>query len=169
MALDRLEVRVSITKLLVTLIVVIVPLSIVGLILTARSDKALDNTLGNNFKTIAEYRVAQRLQIASPLARAAAASLIWSGFLYARWKYGVDFHAASPEAAVGATRTPILLIHGLDDKNTPPLHSQVIASRRPNIDLWLVPGAGHTGAHPSRLRAEPRRRPTESRVHPEPG
>ena len=41
---------------------------------------------------------------------------------------------------------PILLIHGLDDKNTPPLHSQVIASRRPNIDLWLVPGAGHTGA-----------------------
>jgi hypothetical protein len=54
MALDRLEVRVSITKLLITLIVVIVPLSIVGLILTARSDKALDNTLGNNFKTIAE-------------------------------------------------------------------------------------------------------------------
>ena len=99
-----------------------------------------------NFKAIAEYRVAQRLPIASPLARATAAPLVWSGFLYARLKYGVDFHAASPEAAVGATRTPILLIHGLDDKNTPPLHSQVIASRRPNIDLWLVPGAGHTGA-----------------------
>ena len=54
MALDRLEVRVSITKLLITLLVIIVPLSIVGLILTTRSDKALDNTLGNDFKTIAE-------------------------------------------------------------------------------------------------------------------
>ena len=54
MAIDRLEVRVSITKVLVALIVVIVPLSIVGLILTARSDKALDNSIGNDFKTVAD-------------------------------------------------------------------------------------------------------------------
>ncbi len=54
MALDRLEVRVSITKLLVALIIVIVPLSIVGFILTARSDKALDNAIGNDFKTVAD-------------------------------------------------------------------------------------------------------------------
>jgi dipeptidyl aminopeptidase/acylaminoacyl peptidase len=95
-----------------------------------------------NFKAIAEYRVAQRLPIAAPL--------VWSGFLYARWKYGVDFNAASPEAAVGATSTPVLLIHGLDDKNTPPLHSQLIASRhRPNLDLWLEPAAGPPGAFQS--------------------
>ena len=54
MAFDRLEVRVSITKLLVTLLIVIVPLSIVGLVLTARSDKALDNNIGNDFRTIAD-------------------------------------------------------------------------------------------------------------------
>jgi hypothetical protein len=54
MALDRLEVRVSITKILLALIVIIVPLSIVGLILTARSDKALDNSIGNDFKTVAD-------------------------------------------------------------------------------------------------------------------
>jgi Cache domain len=54
MAIDRLEVRISITKVLVALIVIIVPLSIVGLILTARSDKALDNSIGNDFKTIAD-------------------------------------------------------------------------------------------------------------------
>ncbi len=54
MALDRLEVRVSITKVLVTLIIVIVPLSIIGLILTARSDKALDTSIGNDFKTVAD-------------------------------------------------------------------------------------------------------------------
>lgn len=100
-----------------------------------------------NFKAIAEYRVAQRLPIASPLAHAAAAPMVWSGFFYARWKYGVDFRAASPEAAVSVTSTPVLLIHGLNDTNTFPLHSQIIASsNRPNIDLWLVPGAGHTGA-----------------------
>ncbi|MGI9073442.1 MAG: cache domain-containing protein [Bryobacteraceae bacterium] len=54
MALDRLEVRISITKVLIALIVIIVPLSIVGLILTARSDKALDTAIGNDFKTIAD-------------------------------------------------------------------------------------------------------------------
>jgi hypothetical protein len=52
--MDRLEVRVSITKLLFSLIVVIVPLSIVGLILTARSDKSLDNAIGTDLKTMAQ-------------------------------------------------------------------------------------------------------------------
>jgi hypothetical protein len=51
---DRLEVRVSITKLLLALIVLIVPISIAGLILTQRSDKSLDNAIGANFKTMAE-------------------------------------------------------------------------------------------------------------------
>ena len=52
--MDRLEVRVSITKVLLCLIVVIVPLSVVGLILTQNSDKALDNSIGNNFRTMAQ-------------------------------------------------------------------------------------------------------------------
>jgi hypothetical protein len=51
---DRFEVRVSITKLLLALIILIVPLSIAGLILTQRSDKSLDNAMGMNFKTMAE-------------------------------------------------------------------------------------------------------------------
>ncbi len=53
MPVDRLEVRVSITKLLLALVIVIVPLSIAGLILTERSVKSLDNSTGNDFKTIA--------------------------------------------------------------------------------------------------------------------
>ncbi|HEY7305524.1 MAG TPA: cache domain-containing protein [Bryobacteraceae bacterium] len=53
MPVDRLEVKVSITKLLLALIIVIVPLSIAGLILTERSVKSLDNSVGNDFKTIA--------------------------------------------------------------------------------------------------------------------
>jgi hypothetical protein len=51
---DRLEVRVSITKLLLALIILIVPMSIAGLILTQHSDQSLDNAIGANFKTMAE-------------------------------------------------------------------------------------------------------------------
>lgn len=53
MPVDRLEVRVSITKLLLVLIIVIVPLSIAGLILTERSSNSLDNSVGNDFKAMA--------------------------------------------------------------------------------------------------------------------
>lgn len=53
MPVNRLEVRVSITKLLLALVIVIVPLSIAGLIMTERSVKSLDNSVGNDFKTIA--------------------------------------------------------------------------------------------------------------------
>lgn len=52
--MDRFEVRVSITKILLVLILVIVPLSIIGLVLTERSDRSLDNALGNDFKTLAQ-------------------------------------------------------------------------------------------------------------------
>jgi preprotein translocase subunit SecG len=51
---DRFEVRVSITKLLIVLIVVIVPLSIIGFVLTTRSDRSLDNALGNDYKALAQ-------------------------------------------------------------------------------------------------------------------
>lgn len=52
--MDRLEVRVSLTKVLLVLIVVIVPLSIVGLVLTEHSDRSLDNSIANDFKSMAQ-------------------------------------------------------------------------------------------------------------------
>lgn len=54
MPVDRLEVRLSITKLLLVLIIVIVPLSIIGLILAQRSDRALDASIGTDLKTMAQ-------------------------------------------------------------------------------------------------------------------
>jgi hypothetical protein len=54
MALDKFEVRVSIQKVLLALVLVIVPLSIVGLYITSRSDRALDQSIGTHFKTIAQ-------------------------------------------------------------------------------------------------------------------
>lgn len=100
-----------------------------------------------NFEEIAEYRVAQRLPIGGLVGRTFARSVVWSGFLYARWKYGLDFRAANAADVVADVSTPILLIHGLDDTNIPPQHSRILASRNPrSITLWLVPGAAHTGA-----------------------
>jgi hypothetical protein len=52
--MDRLEVRVSLTKVLLVWIVVIVPLSIFGLVLTTRSDRSLDNAIGNDYKALAQ-------------------------------------------------------------------------------------------------------------------
>jgi preprotein translocase subunit SecG len=51
---DRFEVRLSITKLLIVLIVIIVPLSIVGLVLTERSDRSLDSAIGSDYKALAQ-------------------------------------------------------------------------------------------------------------------
>jgi hypothetical protein len=62
MSVDRLEVKVSLTKLLLALIIVIVPLSIIGLVLTQRSDRALDNAVGSNFKTMAQLYAAEVTQ-----------------------------------------------------------------------------------------------------------
>ncbi len=60
--MDRLEVRVSITKLLLALLIIIVPLSILGLVLTEHSDKTLDSAVGANFKTMAQLYANQVTQ-----------------------------------------------------------------------------------------------------------
>ncbi len=70
------------------------------------------------------------------------------GFLYIRLRYGLNMEEASPEQAVVGMKTPILLIHGLDDHNIPPYNSDLIEARNPSsIVVWKVPGAAHTGAH----------------------
>ena len=64
-----------------------------------------------------------------------------------RLRYDINLGAASPESAVVGLKTPVLLIHGLNDTNIPPYHSDMIQSRNPSsIVVWKVPGALHTGA-----------------------
>jgi fermentation-respiration switch protein FrsA (DUF1100 family) len=42
----------------------------------------------------------------------------------------------------------VLLIHGLQDRNIPPYHSDLIQKKSPSsIMVWKVPGAVHTQAH----------------------
>jgi len=55
---------------------------------------------------------------------------------------------ASPEQAVAGSKVPVLLIHGLEDRNIPPYHSDLIETTNPvSVVVWKVPGAVHTGAY----------------------
>jgi pimeloyl-ACP methyl ester carboxylesterase len=101
----------------------------------------------SSFERIARDRVAERLPFPPAVGRMLAMPPIWAGFLYARLRYGLDFRAASPAAALAQSTTPVLLIHGLNDRLTPPEHSKILAaSNRRWAELWLVPGAGHVNA-----------------------
>ncbi len=72
------------------------------------------------------------------------------GFLYVRWKYGINLAQDDPAQAVAASHVPVLLIDGLLDTNLPPRNAEIILAqsrgRNPNVVLWEPPDAGHTGA-----------------------
>jgi alpha-beta hydrolase superfamily lysophospholipase len=99
-----------------------------------------------SFRSVAEDRLAQRLVGPPPFVRAVARSLVRTGFAYARIRHGWNLEEASPENAARAMKTPLLLIHGLSDAETPPEHSRALAQAAPNSELWLVPGARHVSA-----------------------
>jgi pimeloyl-ACP methyl ester carboxylesterase len=59
---------------------------------------------------------------------------------------------ASPLRAAALIRVPVLLIHGAEDTETPPAHSQrVHTALRGRKQLVLVPGRGHTNVLNSEL------------------
>jgi hypothetical protein len=99
-----------------------------------------------NFREIAYDRMGQPFGLGPWVGRTLLRPLVEVAFLRARWKYGLDMEKISPEDAVAATSTPILLIHGTSDNNIPVRHSRRIHARNPNTQLWEVPGAGHCGA-----------------------
>jgi hypothetical protein len=95
------------------------------------------------FDDVAYYR----LEHYSGLGHWASWPVAQTGLFYVRLRYGVDLEQASPAAAIGATRVPVLLIHGTRDVNIPPRESQMLHARNPQAtQLWLVPGAVHVSA-----------------------
>ena len=99
-----------------------------------------------NFREIAFDRMGQPFGLGPWVGRTLLRPLVEAAFLRARWKYGLDMEKVSPEDAVAAASTPVLLIHGQADANIPVWHSRRIHARNPNTQLWEVPGAGHCGA-----------------------
>ncbi len=62
---------------------------------------------------------------------------------------------ASPVAAAARIRVPVLLIHGEQDVDTPPAHSErVYAALRGPGRLLLLPGAGHNDPLPNEVWSE---------------
>lgn len=96
----------------------------------------------SDLRSIAEHRARQHLGRFAPGAR----WFVASAMLFARLRYGFDFDQAAPVRAIARTQTPVLLIHGLEDRATPPSHSIGMAAANPQARLWLVPGARHTAA-----------------------
>lgn len=109
----------------------------------------------SDLKSVANYRVAQRIAIphvSGPL----AILMVEAAIEYAKVRYGIDLEEASPISAIEEIRTPILLIHGLADTETPPDESMELANRNSRAVLWLVPRAKHVGAYaanPAMFRA----------------
>jgi alpha-beta hydrolase superfamily lysophospholipase len=103
-----------------------------------------------SFREASYDRLAEKLHAGAWLGRTLLRPAVDAGFLYARWKYGVDLERASPEDAVAESSVPVLLIHGLKDTNLPPRHSEMILARSDArgaaVALWEPEGAGHTGA-----------------------
>lgn len=78
----------------------------------------------------------------------------------ARSIYGIDVSEISPARAIARSDTPVLVIHGEEDTVIPVEHARLlgraIGASFDEIEtgqetVWIVPGAGHTGA----FRTEP--------------
>jgi dipeptidyl aminopeptidase/acylaminoacyl peptidase len=101
-----------------------------------------------SFREVAYARMGQPFDLGAWVGRTFFRPTVDVGFLYVRLKYGLNMEDASPEQAVVGLKTPVLLIHGLDDTNIPPYHSDLIqAKNSTSVVVWKVPGAVHTGAH----------------------
>ena len=103
-----------------------------------------------SFREASYDRLGERLHAGERAGRTLLRPAVEAGFLYARWKYGVDLEQASPENVVAATSVPVLLIHGKKDANLPPRHSEMIVAlsplRSPAVLIWEPQEAGHCGA-----------------------
>jgi len=100
------------------------------------------------FREVAYARFGRQFHVGPWLGKTFFRPTVEVGILYVRLRYGLNMETASPERAVEGLRIPVLLIHGLSDRNIPPYHSDRIQSHNPSdITVWKVPGAVHTGAH----------------------
>ena len=92
-------------------------------------------------------RVSAPLHLRPWFGRTIGRPIITTAVLYDRWRYGVDLLQPSPLDAIEHSKTAVLLIHGQRDRSISPRHSLILARAAPDhVQLWLVPGAGHTMA-----------------------
>jgi len=101
----------------------------------------------SDFREVANDRMGQTFRVGPWLGETLLRPVVGVAFLRAKQKYGLGMQQVSPEQALAGSQVPLLLIHGADDHNIPPRHSERILRARPNhTEIWRVPGADHCGA-----------------------
>jgi hypothetical protein len=98
------------------------------------------------FREIEYDRLGQSFHAGPCLGRTLLRPIIEIAFLYARWKYRLNFEQASPEDAVAGTKVPVFLIHGQNEGNIPVRHSRLIAAHNPAVILWEALGGTRNGS-----------------------
>ena len=76
-----------------------------------------------------------------------AGIVVKEALLYTHLAHHVALSQARPADSVRESYVPILLIHGEEDYETSPWHSEIILRDAKCAELWLVPHAAHTGAY----------------------
>jgi uncharacterized protein len=101
-----------------------------------------------SFREIGYDRLTQRFGNGWWTRELLVAPLVSEGFWYARLRYGIDLDQVSPATRVASTRVPVLLIHGMNDFNIVVRHCrEILQNHSGEMELWEVPGAGHTQAY----------------------
>jgi dipeptidyl aminopeptidase/acylaminoacyl peptidase len=99
------------------------------------------------FREVAYARFGRQFHTGPWLGRTLFRPTVEAALLFVRLRYGIDMAKASPAQAVAGSKVPVLLIHGLEDRNIPPFHADEIQRENPSdVVVWKVPGAVHTGA-----------------------
>jgi uncharacterized protein len=101
----------------------------------------------SDFREIAYDRMGQPFHVGRWLGATLLRPVVEVAFLRAEQKYGLHMQQVSPAQALIESQVSLLLIHGADDHNIPPRHSERILQARPNnTEIWRAAGADHCGA-----------------------
>lgn len=98
------------------------------------------------FREAAYDRLGQQFGTGPWLGRTVLRPAFFWGVLYARVRYAVDLDKADPEKGVAHSAVPVMLIHGLADRNLPARHSEMIRTASLRTVLWEPRTADHCGA-----------------------
>jgi uncharacterized protein len=100
-----------------------------------------------SFREIANDRIAQMTHLGLWFPNTLGAPARDLAFLYIAARYHVNLVDASPLHAIEESQVPTLLICGTADDNIPMRHSlELFRAGASHSKLWIVEGAGHTGA-----------------------
>jgi pimeloyl-ACP methyl ester carboxylesterase len=100
-----------------------------------------------NFRQISYERLGRKTSTGALFWQTLGRPILEVALLYTRVRYGIYLPDADPLAAVEHSKTPTLLIAGVNDRDIPMHHSEELAQACDgHCNLWVVPGGEHADA-----------------------